>query len=133
MFQGRFPNGMDFLGWDLTALPNGTIVLAGTNVIGNVDDNKTTLIVSELDTRAGSKNFVQTATSSPTRGSTTAPPPPPRRVAMPATASSSLGPKEDDLYEGPRRSRDPGRRFGRSRRIASATTPIRSCTLSSCA
>ncbi len=50
MFQGRFPNGMDFLGWDLvTALPDGTIVLAGTNVIGNVDDNKTTLIVSELD------------------------------------------------------------------------------------
>jgi uncharacterized delta-60 repeat protein len=49
MFQGRFPNGMDFLGWDLAALlPNGTIVLAGTNMIGIVDE-KATLIVSELD------------------------------------------------------------------------------------
>jgi uncharacterized delta-60 repeat protein len=49
MFRDRFPNGMDFLGWDLvTLLPNGRIVLAGTNVIGNVD-NKTTLVVSELD------------------------------------------------------------------------------------
>jgi len=30
---------MDFLGWDLAALlPNGTIVLAGTNMIGIVDE-----------------------------------------------------------------------------------------------
>jgi uncharacterized delta-60 repeat protein len=49
MFQGRFPNGMDYLGWDLvTLLPDGRIVLAGTNMVGNVDD-KTTLVVSELD------------------------------------------------------------------------------------
>jgi uncharacterized delta-60 repeat protein len=49
MFQGRFPNGMDYLGWDLvTLLPNGRIVLAGTNIGGNVDE-KTTLVVSELD------------------------------------------------------------------------------------
>jgi uncharacterized delta-60 repeat protein len=49
MFEGRFPNGMDYLGWDLvTLLPDGRIVLAGTNMVGNVDD-KTTLVVSELD------------------------------------------------------------------------------------
>jgi uncharacterized delta-60 repeat protein len=49
MFQGRFPNGMDFLGWDLAALlPSGRVVLAGTNMVGNID-NKTTLVVSEID------------------------------------------------------------------------------------
>jgi uncharacterized delta-60 repeat protein len=49
MFQDRFPNGMDYLGWDLAALlPDGRIALAGTNMIGIVDE-KATLIVSELD------------------------------------------------------------------------------------
>jgi uncharacterized delta-60 repeat protein len=49
MFQDRFPNGMDYLGWDLvTLLPNGRIVLAGTNIVGLVN-NKSTLVVSELD------------------------------------------------------------------------------------
>ncbi len=49
MFQGRFPNGMDYLGWDEVALlPNGRIALAGTNIVGIVDD-KSTLVVSELD------------------------------------------------------------------------------------
>jgi len=49
MFQGRFPNGMDYLGWDEVALlPNGRIALAGTNILGIVDD-KSTLVVSELD------------------------------------------------------------------------------------
>ncbi len=49
MFQGRFPNGGDYLGWDLVALlPGGRIVLAGTNIVGLVDE-KSTLVVSELD------------------------------------------------------------------------------------
>ncbi len=49
MFQGRFPNGMDFLGWNEAALlPDGRIALAGTNMVGNVDE-KSTLVVSELD------------------------------------------------------------------------------------
>ena len=49
MFQANFPNGMDFLGWDrVTLLPNGRIVLAGTNMMGIVDE-RSTLIVSELD------------------------------------------------------------------------------------
>jgi hypothetical protein len=49
MFQGSFPNGRDFLGWDEAAmLPNGRIALAGTNMIGIVDE-KSTLVVSELD------------------------------------------------------------------------------------
>jgi uncharacterized delta-60 repeat protein len=49
MFEGRFPHGMDYLGWDEAALlPDGRIVLAGTNIVGLVGD-KSTLVVSELD------------------------------------------------------------------------------------
>ena len=49
MFQGRFPHGMDYLGWDEAALlPDGRIALAGTNIVGLVDD-ESTLVVSEID------------------------------------------------------------------------------------
>jgi uncharacterized delta-60 repeat protein len=49
MFQGRFPRGGDYLGWDEVALlPDGRIVLAGTNIVGLVSE-ESTLVVSELD------------------------------------------------------------------------------------
>ncbi len=49
MFQDRFPSGMDYLGWDGAALlPDGRIVLSGTNIVGIVDV-KSTLVVSEID------------------------------------------------------------------------------------
>jgi uncharacterized delta-60 repeat protein len=49
MFEGRFPHGMDYLGWaEAALLPDGRIALAGTNIVGIVDD-ESTLVVSELD------------------------------------------------------------------------------------
>jgi uncharacterized delta-60 repeat protein len=52
-FQGRFPPGMDYLGWDMAALlPDGRIVLAGTNTFGDIygaGNDESTLVVSEID------------------------------------------------------------------------------------
>lgn len=56
-FQGRFPSGLDNLGWDgATLLPDGRIALVGTNTFGDIygaGNDESTLVVSEIDQSGG--------------------------------------------------------------------------------
>jgi hypothetical protein len=126
MFQGRFPNGMDYLGWDEVALlPSGRVVLAGTNMVGSID-NKTTLVVSEIDQSGkvvktfgdegyftADKSLYDCSAAAAAKGSEACGGRRPARAAPPDSPSREAR--------------------SSSRPIASVTTPIRSCTSSSCA